>query len=149
MANPITDSDVACRYRPWSLAAACRFCSSGLCLDSYIYLARTAVCKLAHGFWRGSVGCHTSLELTPAAPSPFNRVPARSGCMRGRDLFVALVARGMASWSCFHSFRPDCVGSCDDLGNSNSQKANRFPSRKVDAGHDISLRINVVSVMRL
>ena len=131
MASPVPHSNVACWYRPWSLAAPGRFRSSRLRRDSCISLAWAAVCNLARGSSNGSFGRHTSLELMVATLSPFNCVPSRSCCMRSRDLPVTLVAGRMASWSRVHSFRSNCLGSSNDLGNSNSQKANGFPAREV------------------
>jgi type IV pilus assembly protein PilA len=36
---------------------------------------------------------------------------------------VVVVARAVASWSCFHALRLDCIGPGDDQGNSISQKS--------------------------
>jgi hypothetical protein len=113
MANLGLDNDGARRYWFWNLAPPGRLHHSRLFLDRCISLAWTAVRSLVHCSGQGSVRCHTSLDFNMATPSPVGHMPSRCGGLRGRGLLVALVARGMAGWSCVRSFRLACVGPGD------------------------------------
>lgn len=114
MASLGFDNDGACRCWFWNLASPSRLRRSRLCLDRCISLAWTAVRSLVHCSRQGSVRRHTSLDFNVATPSPVNRMPTRCDNLCTRSLFVAVVARAVASWSCFRSFRLACVGSGDD-----------------------------------
>jgi len=122
MANLGLDSNGACRCVFWNLAVPSGLYCSRLCLHRCISLAWTAVCGLVHCSSTGSVRCHTPSGFMVATPSPVNRLSSRRGGVRGRGLLVAVVARGMASWSGVRSFRLAYIGASDHQGDSVSQK---------------------------
>ena len=122
MANFGPDSNGAHRCWFWSLAPPSGIHHSRLFLDSRISLARTTIHSLVYRSGQGPVRRHVSLDFKMATIAFVSRVPAWCGSLRSRSLFVAVVARSMASWSCFRSPRPAGIGSGDNQGNSISPK---------------------------
>jgi hypothetical protein len=114
MANLGLDNDGVRRCWFWNLAPPGMLHHPRLCLDRYISLAWTAVRSLVRCSGQGSVRCHTSFHFNMAAPAPVNHLPCRRGGLCAGGLLVVVVARGMASWPCFHSLRFAGVGSGDD-----------------------------------
>ena len=127
MANPGIDDDGARRCCLWNLARPNRIHYSRLFLDSSIPLAWTAIRSLVHRSNQGSVRCHASPDFKRATPAFVDRMPSWCCRLRSWSLFVAVVARAVASWSCFRSLRLACIGSSDNQGNSISQKGSAYP----------------------
>ena len=143
MANLGVNDNGARRCWFWNLAPPTRFRLSWLYLDRFISLAWAAIRSVVYRSGQGSVRCHTSLEFTMATSSLVNRLPPRCCGLRCRSLLVAVVARAVAGWSCFRSFRLACIGSSIYQGNSISQKVYCLMTAHVGTRHDLSgLRVN-------
>src|SRR5215467_8250959 len=108
MANLGVVDNGARRCWLWSLAAPKGFRLSWLYLDRCISLAWTAVRSLVHRSGQCSVRCHASFDLNMATTSLITHMPSRRGGLCCWGLLVALMARGMAGWSCVRSFRVAC-----------------------------------------
>src|SRR5258707_472537 len=113
MANLGVDDDGARRLGFWNLAPPSRLHHSWLCMDRCISLAWTAIHSLVHRSRQGSVRCHTSVDFKMATTSLVNGMPLRCCGLCSRSLFVAVVARAVAGWSCIRSLRLACVGPGD------------------------------------
>jgi hypothetical protein len=121
----------------WNLAPPNRLRRSPLRLGRCISLAWAAICSLAHCSSQGSASCYIAHCLKMATPSSVNRVPPGRCGLRSRHLFVALVARAVASWPGFRPLWPACAGSSYDQGNSISPKSaglNSLPTSETEPG---------------
>jgi hypothetical protein len=123
IANPGLGSDGARRRLFWNLVVPRWIHSSRLPLDSRICVACTAIHGVACSSIQGSVGFHTSLNFERATSAPIGDMPPWRCGLRGGSLSLAVVARTMAGWSCFRSFRLAGVGSSNRKGNSISPKS--------------------------
>jgi hypothetical protein len=118
LANLGLDNDGSRRCWFWNMAPPSRLHYSRLCLDRCISLAWTAIRGLVPRSGQGSVRCHAALNFSMAAPPAVNRMPPRCHSLRSRNLSMALMARAVASRSCFCSLRLTRIGSNNDQGNS-------------------------------
>jgi hypothetical protein len=98
------------------------FTCARLRLHRCVSVAWTAIRGLVHCSAHCPVRCHTAVEFNVAAPPPVTHLPPRCCGLRSRRLLVAVVARGMASWSCVRSFRVARLSPSDDQGDSTAQK---------------------------
>ena len=122
MANFGVDCNVNRRCLFWSLVAQNWIRHSRLSLDSRVRLVCAAVRGVVHSSREGSVRCHGSPEIKRAATAPLVDMPAWCCGVRSRSVFVADVARAVASGSSFCSLRLACFGSRDNQANSSPPK---------------------------
>jgi hypothetical protein len=123
MANLGLDSDGGHRYRFWNLAPPCRLPCDWLFLGCCFFAAWTAIRGLVPLSGQRSVRCHATLNFNMATASVVSRMSPRCRSLRSRNLSMALVARAMASRSCFCSLRITRIGSSNDQGNPIPPKA--------------------------
>jgi hypothetical protein len=97
MANFGLDSNGVRRCWFWNLVAPSGIYHSRLFLDSRICLAFTAIRSVVYGPGQGSVRCDASLDFERATPAPVGDMSAWCCRLRSRSLFVADVARAVAS----------------------------------------------------
>jgi hypothetical protein len=114
MANLGLDSNGCHRRLFWSLVVPRWICRSRLSLDSRICLASAAIRGVVCGSPQVSARCHASLDIAMATPAPIGDMPAWCCGLRSRSLFVAHVARAVASRSCLRPLRLACISSRDD-----------------------------------
>ncbi len=118
MANLGIDRDGGRRCRFWNLAPPSRLSCDWLSLGCDFSVAWTAIHGLVPRSGQSSVGCHATLNFNMATVPVVNRMPPRCRSLRCRNLSMALVARAMASRSCFCSLRITRIGSGNDQGDS-------------------------------
>ena len=108
------DSDGGRRCRLWNLAPPSRLPCAWLSLGWCFSVAWTAIRGLAPRSGKGPDRCHAALNFNMATLPAVNRIPPRCRSLRSRNLSMALVARAVASWSCFCSLRLTRIGSNND-----------------------------------